>query len=293
MKKINLIKISLFAACFFGAAFTTFGQNTCGKTDYDCQVNYYRGQISNGSKDVELYYNLALALQNKGDIGASIDPLDMYVASTAPKPEYRADAYNLRGWAQQQLGKDEIAIQDFSRAIELFPKTYFYRNRGKSYSNLGKFDLGIADATKAIELDPKQGLAYFNRGLAYMQQKNNPPAIADFTKVMELDPDEYEAFYNRGTLYYRQQQYEPAIKDLDKYLTMNVKDQGNLSDGYNNRGLAKYYLGKTTEAIADFTKAIELVPDKKKAYTNRAMAYRKLGKTGLADADDQKAASLN
>src|SRR6185369_6370368 len=164
MKKINLLTIFLVAGCLFGAAFTAYGQSPCGKSDYDCQVNYYRDQITKGTKDVEAHYNLATALQNKGDIATSIAPLDTYIASDEPKPEYRADAYNLRGWAQQKLGKNEIAIQDLNRAIELFPKPYFYKNRGTSYANLNLLDLAVADAAKAIQLDPKLPGAYFSRG---------------------------------------------------------------------------------------------------------------------------------
>jgi len=293
MKKINFLTIVLLAGYLFGAVVVAYGQNPCGKSDYDCQVNYYRDQISKGTKDVEAHYNLATALQNKGDIATSIAPLDTYIASDEPKPEYRADAYNLRGWARQKLGKNEIAIQDFNRAIELFPRAYFYKNRGTSYANLNLLDLAVADATKAIQLDPKLASGYFSRGYAYMQQKNNPSAIADFTKVIELDPTESEAFYNRGTIYYRQKLYALSVQDLDKYVAMNVDSKSNLADGYYNRGLAKVSQDKVADAIADYTKAIELVPDMKDVYTSRAKAYRKLGKTALAEADEQKAATLN
>ena len=46
---------------------------------------------------------------------------------------------------------------------------------------------------------------------------------------------------------------------------------------YTKRGIAFYHSGDLEQAIADFTKAIELDPDDAKAYNNRGVAYRKTG----------------
>jgi tetratricopeptide (TPR) repeat protein len=267
-------------------------QAQCGETDYDCQIRLYRGQILGASIDPEAYYSLAAALQNKGDYAASIGFLDLYVASAGVKAEYLADGYNKRGYARKRLDQQTLAIEDFSKAIGLFPKAFFYFNRGSSYASLKQYALAVTDQTKAISLDKNFSSAYFARGFAYMEQKTYPAAIADFTQVIALDPAESEAFYNRGTIYYRQKSYALAVADLDKYIALNNADEKNLADGYENRGLAHFFLGNTQKAIDDFTKAIQLAPAMKNAYLNRADAYRKLGKIDLAEADEKKAATL-
>ena len=264
----------------------------CPDTDYDCQVGGYNARIKANLKDFEAYYGLARALQNKGDYLASIAPLDTYITSGAPKTEYLVDGYNLRGFARHKIAQYELAVKDFTTAIQLFPTAVSYYDRGKSYASLKSYDLAITDHTKAISLDPKYTLAYFSRGFAYMEQKNNQPAIADFTKVIALDPQESEAYYNRGTIYYRQGNYALAIADLDRYIDLNRSAAGLMADGYLNRGLAHYYAGNATKAVDDYTRAIELAPRMKNAYTNRATAYRKLGKIALAQADEKMAATL-
>ena len=52
------------------------------------------------------------------------------------------------------------------------------------------------------------------------------------------------------------------------------------------------HLGQYEEAIADYSKALELNPKFKKAYLERAKAYRALGKIELAENDERTASSL-
>jgi tetratricopeptide (TPR) repeat protein len=293
MSTRNILNIVLFFVCVFGASAGAYAQSDCAQTDYDCKISYYRNQISRDARDIESYYSLADAYQGKRDYQSSIEPLDTYIASGNVKQEYLADAYNMRGFARYKTAAYDIAVKDYTRAIDLFPKAHFYYNRGRTYEAQKQYDLSIADQNRAIGLDPKYSSAYFSRGYAYMMQTNYPPAIADFTKVMDLDPKEAEAYYDRGTIYYRQKKYDLAVKDLGKYIAMEGMSNSNLSDGYVNRGLAYYYMGNTSAAISDFTKAIEVYPAMKSAYTNRAVAYRKIGKTALADADEQKASTLD
>ena len=290
MKTPKLFTLTLLAGLFCAAAANA--QNPCAKTDYPCKIKLYRGQIEQDPNNLEAYYSLGSALLDNEEYQAAIAPLDHYISDGSAKPEYIADAYNLRGWAQYKLGRQDAAVADYSKAIELFPKAHMYYNRGHVYSAMKQYAKTVADDTKAIGLDPKYRSAYFDRGYANMEMRNNPPAIADFTKVLELDPDDVESWYNRGTIYYRQKEYASSVKDLDKYLTLSINNKNNMADGYLNRGLAKYYLGNTNEAIGDFTRAIDLIPTMKNAYTNRAIAYRKAGKAALAEADEQKAAAL-
>ena len=60
-------------------------------------------------------------------------------------------------------------------------------------------------------------------------------------------------------------------------------------EAYNNRGLAYRSLGKSAEAIANFSKAIEIDPRYGEAYNNRGSAYASLGNYVQAIADFSRA----
>ena len=64
-----------------------------------------------------------------------------------------------------------------------------YYNRGLARSRNGECDLAIEDYTKAIELNPEFVDAYYNRGLAYSRKGEVELAIEDYTKAIELSPN--------------------------------------------------------------------------------------------------------
>ena len=62
--------------------------------------------------------------------------------------------------------------------------------------------------------------------------------------------------------------------------------------GYNNRGVANAFIEKYEEAISDFSRVIELEPDKHSAYNSRGNIYCELKKYELAIKDYSKAIEL-
>ena len=60
-----------------------------------------------------------------------------------------------------------------------------------------------------------------------------------------------------------------------------------------SRAVAKYKLGYSLRAIADFDRAIELKPEEAEAYYNRGVAKSKLGDQDGAEADRKRAIELD
>ncbi len=62
------------------------------------------------------------------------------------------------------MGRNEEAIKDYDKAIELNPQyAKAYNNRGKAKAKLGRNEEAIKDYDKAIELNPQLAEAYNNR----------------------------------------------------------------------------------------------------------------------------------
>jgi tetratricopeptide (TPR) repeat protein len=108
----------------------------------------------------------------------------------------------------------------------LLPDATAYYNRGNANSRQGHYDLAINNYTKAIELDPNYIDAYLNRGNAYFEKGRIRLAIADFDQAIELSPRYASAYNNRGMAYYSQGVKNQAIADIKKALELGL-DPGN------------------------------------------------------------------
>jgi tetratricopeptide (TPR) repeat protein len=161
-------------------------------------------------------------------------------------------------------------------------------NRGVAYHDEGKYDLAISEFTKAIEINPTYAEAYCNRGAAYHENGLYDQAISDYSKALEINPRDHMAYKNRGSAYYETHKYELAISDYTKAIEINPRDD----IVYNDRGNAFSALGKIEQAISDYNKAIEINPASGMAYSNRALAYFLEARYSKAWDDVHKAQSL-
>jgi tetratricopeptide (TPR) repeat protein len=192
------------------------------------------------------------------------------------KYNYSPVAFTKRGVVYSNLGEWDLAIDDYSRAIAIYPKyTDALDHRGVAYANLRQFDKAIADFSSVIGIDANFTMAYYNRGIAYGNLGQNDKAIADFSSALGSDPNLTNAYYNRGVSYATLGQWDKAIADYT-VVTENTPDY---ADAYCNRGVAYANLGQYENALADFSRAVEIDPNNAVAYSNRQKAYEKLEST--------------
>ncbi len=79
-------------------------------------------------------------------------------------------------------------------------------------------------------------------------------AIEKLTLAIEKQPDAASIYENRGICYQKLHQYEQAIADYSKALEL---DKSMAAFLYNNRGYCYKSLGKPDLAVADFTEALK------------------------------------
>jgi tetratricopeptide (TPR) repeat protein len=114
-------------------------------------------------------------------------------------PADLASAYNGRATIYTETKQHELAIVDFTKAIEIAPKDYMlmlYGNRGRTALTIKKFDMAIADFGKIIELkagDSGLYFAYIDRCDAYLKAGKKAEAAADCRKALELKPGNKDA----------------------------------------------------------------------------------------------------
>jgi protein O-mannosyl-transferase len=190
----------------------------------------------------------------RNQVWASDDALWEDVVQKSPNS---AEAYNNRGLDVAAKGQQEIAIREFSKAIELKPHyAEAYSNLGSAYAAQDRIDQAISAYGKAIELDPKLAPAYNNRCGAYNEQRKFDLAIADCGKAIELVPEYAEAYFYRGLAYGNQGQNDLGIRDFSKTIELNPDD----AQAFYNRAISYTANGQKDLANKDFARAIELDP---------------------------------
>ena len=197
-----------------------------------------------------------------------------------------AEACSDRAFDYRREGKYDQAIEEYTKAINLNHREFYYQGRASVYYKLEKYDLALDDYNVAINMltEPiEAGYEYFfsGRGGAYSALKKYDQAIADYTKALSLSST-YESFYWRGSAYQAQEKYDEAIADYtaainrkpDKpflyeirgsaYYDKVKKDMTNAS--------SEYVIGLFKVAFADFDQALSLDPENKAAHKSKGRA---------------------
>ena len=103
-------------------------------------------------------------------------------------PDSAREAFDL-GLKLAEEGKTEAAVENFRRAIQMFPD-YFdaHLQLGNLFLKKELFTEAITELDRAREIDPNDERAYQSFGLLLMKQKNYQVAVAVFGEAMRLNP---------------------------------------------------------------------------------------------------------
>jgi tetratricopeptide (TPR) repeat protein len=153
-----------------------------------------------------------------------------------------------------------------------------YLDEGNVYFNVGQHALAIERYTRAIELDPRLTAGYYNRGNAHTRAGQYDEALADYNSALELEPGDPDALNNRGMLHLYRANYEAAQRDFNTALQADPFDTTVMV----NRGLAQLHSGNAGAALADFETAATTDPTDAAAHYGAAQASAALGNRGEA-----------
>ncbi len=140
-------------------------------------------------------------------------------------------------------------------------------------------------------------LSLFTLGLTFSSQEKYEKSINVIEEAVNYLPTGIEpidgasaAYFYLGWLYQvSTNNLNQAIADYSKAIELDP----NAANVYNNRGVAYYALDEYDLAVADYSKAIELDPNAANVYNNRGVAYYALDEYDLAVADYSKAIELD
>ncbi|MEX0678129.1 MAG: tetratricopeptide repeat protein [Pirellulales bacterium] len=171
-------------------------------------------------------------------------------------------AYNRRGEARSQTGKDVEALADFEAAVAAGGTWRAIHNRGVGYAAAGRIEEALADLNRAVELNPRYPHAYFNRGELRYTKEDFPGAIDDYTLAIRLGSRAAAVYTSRGHAYYRMQRFGDALRDYGEAIKVDPENAAALV----NRGDTYSDLGKYGEAAKDYRAAVRVAPKNGRAF---------------------------
>lgn len=111
-----------------------------------------------------------------------------------------------------------VCNRDIEKAISDSARAMAYQSRGAVYKFRKQYDLALKDWAKAAELYPKASFSYFNAGLVYLNNMDGQAAraIENFSKFIELRPQDGRGWYARARAHDKAGNEGAALKDYTK-----------------------------------------------------------------------------
>lgn len=228
--------------------------------------------------------------QGQGNLDQALSLLTEALTDNRLTNDRRATILTDRGALYARLNQPKPAIEDFNRAVQLYPEyPAIYNNRGSTLLTLGLAREAIKDFDRAILLAPGYVAAYNNRAGARMLLGQYDAAIADFTRAIELDPATAASLAGRGRAQLAANRPQAALRDF----THAIAADNRFAIAYRQRAQARVVADRPAEAIEDLSRAIAFEPNNPEIYIERGHAYMQADNVPAAIKDFAKALELD
>jgi tetratricopeptide (TPR) repeat protein len=139
------------------------------------------------------------------------------------KPDLH-EAWNNRGVALFNLGKNEEAISSYDHALKIKPDNHeTWNNRGVALGNLGRLEEAITSFDNALKIKPDYHEAWVNRGAALSDLGRLEEAIASCDEALKIKPDDAIAYFNKACYYALQENIPLAFDNLKQAINLDSK----------------------------------------------------------------------
>ena len=183
----------------------------------------------------------------------------------------------------------EAALADLERAAAAAPERVGVR---LLYADVLRFaerlDDALAVASALIQDQPGLPLAYELRASVRMSLGDETGAMEDLATAIEIDPNDASAFAARALLHHQAERFKEAIADYSKSLELRPGDAVTL----NNRADARMLSGDLDLAFEDIEAAVAANPNLGIAHYTRGQILDELGRAEEAQAAYEEAARL-
>ncbi|MDR0389183.1 MAG: tetratricopeptide repeat protein [Spirochaetaceae bacterium] len=116
------------------------------------------------------------------------------------------------------------AIAFYSRILDMKSddpvKSLIHKHRGMAHFAQSRYGEAVEDFSRSLELDPKSYKASYYRGVVHSVLKEYDKAIDDFTRSLSINPYQHYCLYRRAQAYYHLGDYPGALADCESALVL-------------------------------------------------------------------------
>jgi tetratricopeptide (TPR) repeat protein len=212
------------------------------------------------NRDEENIFAIQAAVQCLVSLERIDEAIDLLSKRVEAMPE-NADFRRVRARLYLQQKKDDLALEDLNKAIELNPQDVeSMLMRCEYYLNKEEIELAQQDVEDALLLQPNLVSGIIFRSLIAARQKRYDDAIRDMQTLVRADPENPGFLLQLAGYYQMDDRPNQAIKVTDEVISKYPDNYR----AYRLRGDSLLAIGEHSKALADYEKALEVVPVEEK-----------------------------
>jgi tetratricopeptide (TPR) repeat protein len=220
----------------------------------------------------DLFDALHLLAVVQSSLGKKDMALASYDRALRVQPD-SVEALNNRGVTLQKLKRSDEALASYDRALAVSSNDAdALYNRGNALKELKRFEEAVATYDRALAVRPRFVEALSNRGNALNELNRFDKALVSFESALALQPQNAEILYNRGNSLQKLMRFDEALASYDRALSQRP----GFVEALSNRGNALSALKRFKEALASYDGALTIRPSDVEALYNRGNALREL-----------------
>jgi tetratricopeptide (TPR) repeat protein len=202
--------------------------------------------------------------------------------ATSDGAKHSAAAAFDEGQTAQQRGDLNSAVRLYTAAIAADGSLFqAYYQRAIALLGLGREAEARADLTKVTELEPGFARAHRGLGQILLDRGQLDDAKRELARAIELDPKLTGVRIYLASALLRSNEPQKAID----HLRLAIEQREEVTLAYALIGVAEERLGKSVEAFADYTRAIELDAGNATAHEGRGRLFESRRETAKAIED--------
>ena len=260
-----------------GNTFMKLGANHNGTA-----ISHYKSALELDPRHRLTCMNLGTALKAGGLLDEAINFMEKAIAIAVEDGDDRDfnAHYNLANalFSRKNEGDLERAVEQYVIALELNSDDVDCRtNLGITYHALGRYTEAVDEFSTVIMLQPGDFGIHFNMANSLFDLKRLDEAITQFEEARILNSEHEDTVYNLGIALMEAKRYKEVV-DLYTEFAENFPEISKTDATLHyNIGVAYSELQMNEESREEFTKSIEIDPDRPMSHLNLGNSLEALG----------------